>query len=541
MSRAPFVMGKATEAVLAPGRGVRHHHRLALRQPADEGSSTASTAMPETAENVAAEYQVSRADQDAFAFRSQQRAGQGRGRRLPRPRDHPGRDARRTRQDRRRSTRTSIRARDHARGAGQAEDAVPQARHRHRRQRVRRQRRRGGADPRQRGRGQGARPDAARARHSAWRRPACRRASWASARRPSTAKLMARLGLKIERFRRHRTQRGVRRARPRRTRDARPARRQRRRQPERRRHRARPSARHVAAPGLSLTAVNQLEASKGSRAPRHHVRRRRPRRQPRHRSGSEPMTISRQRDRRRLLLDARRTGRRIAALPDRPEAADARRRLRGAGARYSKASATASPATRSRRCPDGPNVVAPILASLMVWNGATRSSPRTTNRHRARVRLPLQPRRSPPTPICRRSTRPSTPTVVTIELCDTPLHLARRPQQARELIADFFSNRGAVPGTAHPVRPGTQLQGRQMSARFRRHRQQRAHRTRIRTAIRCSRWRCCRRRSATAGYALKAGHFVITGSLTGITWVDAPLVVEGQIDGFGKASVKLTG
>src|SRR4051812_50225213 len=32
-------------------------------------------AMPETGENVAEEYQVSRADQDAFALRSQQRAG----------------------------------------------------------------------------------------------------------------------------------------------------------------------------------------------------------------------------------------------------------------------------------------------------------------------------------------------------------------------------------------------------------------------------------------------------------------------------------
>ena len=32
-------------------------------------------AMPETGENVAEDYQVSRADQDAFALRSQQRAG----------------------------------------------------------------------------------------------------------------------------------------------------------------------------------------------------------------------------------------------------------------------------------------------------------------------------------------------------------------------------------------------------------------------------------------------------------------------------------
>jgi acetyl-CoA acetyltransferase family protein len=33
--------------------------------------------MPETAENVAEEWKISRSDQDAFAFRSQQRAGQG--------------------------------------------------------------------------------------------------------------------------------------------------------------------------------------------------------------------------------------------------------------------------------------------------------------------------------------------------------------------------------------------------------------------------------------------------------------------------------
>ncbi len=34
----------------------------------------ASTSMPETGENVAEDYHVSRADQDAFALRSQQRA-----------------------------------------------------------------------------------------------------------------------------------------------------------------------------------------------------------------------------------------------------------------------------------------------------------------------------------------------------------------------------------------------------------------------------------------------------------------------------------
>ena len=37
MTRAPFVMGKSDKPLLAHGRGVRRHHRLALRQSADEG------------------------------------------------------------------------------------------------------------------------------------------------------------------------------------------------------------------------------------------------------------------------------------------------------------------------------------------------------------------------------------------------------------------------------------------------------------------------------------------------------------------------
>ena len=38
MTRAPFVMGKAQEAVPAQRRDLRHHHRLALHQPADEAA-----------------------------------------------------------------------------------------------------------------------------------------------------------------------------------------------------------------------------------------------------------------------------------------------------------------------------------------------------------------------------------------------------------------------------------------------------------------------------------------------------------------------
>ena len=74
MTRAPFVMGKATEAfsrsaeIFDTTLGWRFINPLMKAQYGVD-------AMPETAENVAEEFQVSRADQDAFAIRSQQRAG----------------------------------------------------------------------------------------------------------------------------------------------------------------------------------------------------------------------------------------------------------------------------------------------------------------------------------------------------------------------------------------------------------------------------------------------------------------------------------
>jgi len=73
MSRAPFVMAKATEAFSRAAKiedttiGWRFVNPL---MKAAHGIDS----MPETAENVAADYQVSRADQDAFALRSQARA-----------------------------------------------------------------------------------------------------------------------------------------------------------------------------------------------------------------------------------------------------------------------------------------------------------------------------------------------------------------------------------------------------------------------------------------------------------------------------------
>jgi 3-oxoadipyl-CoA thiolase len=74
MTRAPFVMGKATEAFQRSAEtydttiGWRFVNPLMKAQYGVD-------AMPETGENVAEEFQVSRADQDAFALRSQQRAG----------------------------------------------------------------------------------------------------------------------------------------------------------------------------------------------------------------------------------------------------------------------------------------------------------------------------------------------------------------------------------------------------------------------------------------------------------------------------------
>jgi len=74
MTRAPFVMGKAptafarTTEIYDTTIGWRFVNPLLKAQYGVDS-------MPETGENVAEEFQISRADQDAFAIRSQQRAG----------------------------------------------------------------------------------------------------------------------------------------------------------------------------------------------------------------------------------------------------------------------------------------------------------------------------------------------------------------------------------------------------------------------------------------------------------------------------------
>jgi len=73
MSRAPFVMAKATEAF---SRAVKVEDTTIGWRFVNPLMKAAHgiDSMPETAENVAADYHVSRADQDAFALRSQARA-----------------------------------------------------------------------------------------------------------------------------------------------------------------------------------------------------------------------------------------------------------------------------------------------------------------------------------------------------------------------------------------------------------------------------------------------------------------------------------
>ena len=75
MSRAPFVMGKASAAfsrnaeIFDTTIGWRFVNKLLQKQYGIDS-------MPETAENLAKEFNISREDQDTFAWHSQQKAGQ---------------------------------------------------------------------------------------------------------------------------------------------------------------------------------------------------------------------------------------------------------------------------------------------------------------------------------------------------------------------------------------------------------------------------------------------------------------------------------
>ena len=129
MSRAPFVMPKAETAFSRNAEiydttiGWRFVNPLMKAQYGVDS-------MPETGENVAEDFDVSRADQDAFALRSQE---QGRRRAGERPagaaRSSPVTIPQRKGDPVVVDTRRASARRHHARGAGEAADAVPQGRH----------------------------------------------------------------------------------------------------------------------------------------------------------------------------------------------------------------------------------------------------------------------------------------------------------------------------------------------------------------------------------------------------------------------------
>ena len=222
-------------------------------------------AMPETAENVAEDYQVARKDQDAFALRSQQRAAQGAGGGIFReeiePVIVPGGKAGPITVDKDEHLRPDTTLG----GARQAEAVRAQSRHHHRRQCVRRQRRRRGDDHRVGGGGEEARADAVRAHH---RHGVGRRAAARHGHRPGAVDAEADGALRAEdrRLRRDRAERGVRLAGAGVPAPARARRRCRARQSERRRDRARPSARHVGRAARAHRGASDGEAGRQARA-----------------------------------------------------------------------------------------------------------------------------------------------------------------------------------------------------------------------------------------------------------------------------------
>ena len=123
MTRAPFVMGKADSAFSRTAKiedttiGWRFVNPL---MKAKYGVDS----MPETAENVAAEFGVTRADQDAFALRSQQRYARAHRGEVLRQRDHAGRHSAEERRAAQVRRRTSIRARRRSRRSAKLKGVV---------------------------------------------------------------------------------------------------------------------------------------------------------------------------------------------------------------------------------------------------------------------------------------------------------------------------------------------------------------------------------------------------------------------------------
>jgi 2-keto-4-pentenoate hydratase len=237
-----------------------------------------------------------------------------------------------------------------------------------------------------------------------------------------------------------------------------------------------------------------------------------------------------------LLLEARRTGRRIAALPAHllPQTVDDAYAVQkvvfdklGDGIAGYKIAAQ----------PDGINIVAPILAGLMVWNGGTRS---LAPNDKIGIELEFGFRFARDiAPDADQGTiyRAIDATVVTIELCDTR-YTSLDGRSRPEMIADFFSSRGAVPGHAVPFDPTMNFKG----ARVRQIFDGVVNNDRTDSHPNGNPLfplALLPKALAAQGYHIKAGQFVITGSLTGMSWLDKPTKIVGEIDGFGSVAVNI--
>ena len=291
MTRAPFVMGKAASAFQRSAEifdttiGWRFVNPMMKKLYGVDS-------MPETAQNVADEYQVSRADQDAFALRSQQRAAaaqaKGTFEKEIAPveiKDRKG-NVTRVEKDEHPRADTTLEALAKLAGIVRPDGSVTA----------------GNAS----GVNDGAAAliiASAEAADAHRLTPIARILGFASAGVaprvmgvgpiPAVTKLCERLKLTLAELRRHRTQRGVRLAGARLPARPRPQGRLRSRQSERRGDRARPSAWHVGRAHRRRRRA-RAQAPRRPLRPRHNVRRRRPR------SGAG--------DRARVTLTAARTG-----------------------------------------------------------------------------------------------------------------------------------------------------------------------------------------------------------------------------------------
>ena len=207
MSRAPYVMSKGATPFSRDVQmfdttiGWRFVNPLMKKQYGVDS-------MPETGENVAEDFDISREDQDRFALRSQQRA-LGRARRRAFREEIVGVTIPSKRGEATGRERGRASARNEPRGARQSCRRRSAPAVRYRRQCVRRQRwRLRAGDWRARPR-RSAWPHAAGSQWSAPRWRESRRASWASGPWRRRENFSARLGLSARRHGCHRAQRGV--------------------------------------------------------------------------------------------------------------------------------------------------------------------------------------------------------------------------------------------------------------------------------------------------------------------------------------------